>query len=214
MTAVATRDTSRGSGTQTLWQLLEAHGRLCATWQQTRAEADRLAMVACWSLAITAPGHSTIRPGRPAPGVWSRCTPTVLSRHTGQQAHRLAYRGACLGCGWVADDIHLIGQGGENAAVEDAHDHTHPGWRELPLLARPSLPDAPSARARAIAAWRARWEPLLPAGWLAAGGPIRTNRSQHGTRHVPGGAPGGGYDLSASGLTATPEAPGGQLGLF
>jgi hypothetical protein len=45
-------------------------------------------------------------------------------------------------------------------------------------------------------------------------GPIRTNRGKHATRHVPGGAPGGGYDLSAASPTAAPEASGGQLGLF
>ena len=38
---------------------------------------------------------------------------------------------------------------------------------------------------------------MLPVGWLEAGGPIRTYRQPKGCRHVPGGAPGGGYDLSA-----------------
>jgi hypothetical protein len=43
-------------------------------------------------------------------------------------------------------------------------------------------------------------------------GPIRTRRGQPATRHVPGAAPGGGYDMSAG--LGTPEHPGGQLGLF
>ena len=210
--AAVARYTSRGP--ETLWQLLAEHDRLQAIWQSTRSEPDRLAMVACWSVAITAPGWSPFSSERPAPGARPSCNPTVLTRDTAQRPNHLAYRGACLGCGWVAGQVHLIRQGGENAAVEDAHDHTHRGWREIPIVARPNLPDAPSQRARAIEAWRSRWEPLLPAGWLDGGGPIRTNRGEHGNRHVPAGAPGGGYDLSATGSNATPEAPGGQLGLF
>ena len=208
----AARDTSVGP--ETLWQLLAEHDRLQATWQSTRTEPDRLAMVASWSVAITAPGWSPCYSERAAPCAWPSCTPTVLTRDTGQRLNHLAYRGACLGCGWVAEQVHPICQGGENAAVEDAHDHTHPGWREIPVVARPNLPDAPSQRRRAIEAWRTRWESPLPARWLDGGGPIRTNRGEQGTRHVPGGAPGGGYDLSATGSTAMPEAPGGQLGLF
>ena len=112
----------------------------------------------------------------------------------------------------MSPNTRLIRAGGENAAVEDAHDHTHPGWRGLPVVERPPSAGAPSAHARALASWREQWEHLLPTGWLDRGGPIRTTRAAHGTRHVPGSAPGGGYDLSAGNTTT--EQPCGQLGLF
>jgi hypothetical protein len=117
-----------------------------------------------------------------------------------------------VGCGWVAEWVHLIGDGGENAAAEDANDHTHPGWRDLPVVERPPQNHGGAAHTTALAGWRKRWGPLLPAGWLERGGPIRTQRAQPATRHVPGGAPGGGYDMSAG--PGAPEHPGGQLGLF
>jgi hypothetical protein len=196
--------------TDDLWQLLDRHAQLQADWKRTRHETDRLAMAQSWGIFITHPGggYSDVA----SPGRWKACTPTVLSRDTGNRDAHLAYRGACLGCGWVSPNRHLIGQGGENAAVEDAHDHTHPGWRDLLVIQPPPSCDAPSAHARALASWREQWEHLLPTGWLDHGGPIRTARLARGTRHVPGRAPGGGYDLSAGDATA--EQPGGQLGLF
>jgi hypothetical protein len=197
--------------TENLWTLLQEHHRLNATWQTTRREQDRLAMVRSFSISITCPGS---RFGDPATReAWPRCTPTVLSRDTAERTDHLEYRGACLGCGWVSDHTHRLRRGGENAAVEDAHDHTHPGWRKTPVVEAPPSLDSPQAYAYRIARWRQQWEQLLPAGWLDRGGPIRTPRTRGGTRHVPGRAPGGGYDLAAA-PDAQPEAPGGQLGLF
>ncbi len=203
-----------------LAELLADHARLHAIWKQSGTEEDRRLMAAAWEIGITQPG-AEFRRHRSAPGAEIGCRPTVLCRHRlpepgedywGMRDH-LAYRGACLGCGWVAERDHLIGHGGENAAVEDAHDHTHPGWREIPVVESPPSLDSPQAYTRGIARWRERWELLLPAGWLEQGGPIRTPRTPPGNRHVPGRAPGGGYDLAA-GHDATPEVPGGQLGLF
>ena len=198
------------AATTDLWQLLARYHQLQHTWRDTHTEPDRLAMVRSWGIFITHPGGN-LEDGA-GPGTREICTPTVLSRDTGNRDAHLAYRGACLGCGWISPHIHLIRAGGENAAVEDAHDHTHPDWRQLPVVARPPSPSAPSAHAHALARWREQWEPILPTGWLDRGGPIRTARAPHGTRHVPGGAPGGGYDLSAG--DTTPEQPCGQLGLF
>ena len=198
--------------TASLWDLVEEHRRLEAVWRESRREEDRRAMAGGWSIAITAPGAEPFDDGEPLSGRWSRCSPTVLSRDHWPRRPHLEYRGACLGCGWVSPRTHFLQAGGENAAVEDAHDHTHPGWRDLPVVgALPSI-DSPTARERAIGEWRARWEPLLPGGWLDRGGPIRTKRSPLGTRHVPGRAPGGGYDLAAA--ADEREIPGGQLGLF
>jgi len=198
--------------TETLWRLLEEHDHLYANWQTTRQEQDRLAMVRTFSIAITAPGSGFGDP-KLTREAWPACTPTVLCRDSGEPTDHLEYRGACLGCGWVSDHTHRLRRGGENAAVEDAHDHTHPGWREIPVVEGPPTLDSPHAYERGIGRWRERWELLLPACWLDRGGPIRTPRSHGGTRHVPGRAPGGGYDLAAD-PGATPEKPGGQLGLF
>jgi hypothetical protein len=198
--------------TENLWSLLEQHDHLQATWQASRLEEVRVAMVRSWSIGITSPGSRFGHPDLDREA-WLICTPTVLTRDNGEPADHLEYRGACLGCGWVSDNVHRLRRGGENAAVEDAHDHTHPGWRDVPVVEAPPSLDSPQAYARGIARWRERWELLLPAGWLDRGGPIRTPRSHGGTRHVPGRAPGGGYDLAAD-LGATREKPGGQLGLF
>jgi hypothetical protein len=194
-----------------LWALLDQHSTLYARWQSTKREEDRRAMQASWQIWITSPGS---RFGDPASQreSWPTCTPTVLSRDTGEPGDHLEYRGACLGCGWVSDRAHRLRRGGENAAVEDAHDHTHPGWRDIPVVETPPTLDSPHAHTRAISRWRERWEFLLPEGWLDRGGPIRTKRTGAGTRHVPGRAPGGGYDLAA--VDGVAEQPGGQLGLF
>lgn len=99
----------------------------------------------------------------------------------------LVYRGACLHCGWEGDV-----RADENTAAEDAHDHAWPGWRDLPIV--PRRPENQKARPRWIEAVTAAY----PAGWLESGGPIRTTRSPHGTRHVPNHTGFGGYDLCAA----------------
>lgn len=76
---------------------------------------------------------------------WGRCTPTVLVHDT-DEANHMAFRGACLGCGWVAQAVHGIRAGGENAAAENANDHTHPTWRTLPVVERPPPPPTPPPR--------------------------------------------------------------------
>jgi len=198
----------RGEG-GLLWPLLDDARRLHRAWEHSRLEEDRLAMLDAWHIHITCTGalDPDLRP-------WGRCTPTVLVRDTGDKDNHMAFRGACLGCGWVAQAVHGIWTGGENAAAEGANDHTHPAWRTLPVIGRPPRSDSAVAARRAVQAWRARWEPILPPGWLEAGGPIRTRRGV-GTRHVPEACPGGGYDMCADHTDdGHPEAAGGQLELF
>lgn len=196
-----------------LWALLERALELRSRWEHTGCEDDRLAMRAAWDIHITCPGAGPMGE-RPGPGDWQRCTPTVLCHETGDDDNHLAYRGACLGCGWVSASAHLLWDHGENRAAEDANDHTHPRWRTLPVVGPLPQGDGSTANERAVAAWRARWEPLLPPGWLQCGGPVRTHRAAHAGRHVPGRAPGGGYDMSAGSDQTVVETPGGQLGLF
>jgi hypothetical protein len=123
----------------------------------------------------------------------------------------LGYRGACLGCSWVSDRA-TRGPGAENRAVEAGHDHTHPGWRGIPVVAAPPTMEIPGSYTALVARWYQRWGHLLPEGWLDRGGPVRTTRSPLADRHVPGRAPGGGYDLAAD--QDVRELEGGQLCLL
>ncbi|MFE7114680.1 DUF6349 family protein [Streptomyces sp. NPDC057654] len=70
-------------------------------------------------------------------------------------------------------------------AVEDAHDHTQPGW--------PDLPAVPELQGRR---WLTYIQHLYPQDWFDGGGPICTVRTGIEKRHRPGAAPGGGYDLA------------------
>jgi hypothetical protein len=96
------------------------------------------------------------------------------------------YRGACRCCDW--EGVPRPGLEAENLAAEDALDHAWPGWRDLPAVVQ--KPDNPKSAPR----WLERVTAAYPAGWLEAGGPIRTWRQPLGTRHVPGYGPFGGYD--------------------
>jgi hypothetical protein len=198
--------------TEQLVELLAEQHRLYVIWHESRDAADRLRMRAAWEIGITAPGSSW-GGERVDLSTWTTCTPTVIHRDLRvAPGDRMDYRSACLGCGWVSDTMRQS----ENAAVEDAHDHTHPGWRDLPVVGTPPVYDSPSAMPRLLKQWHERWAHLLPDGWLESGGPIRTHRPARATRHVPGRAPGGGYDLAHVTDTgeATPlERPGGQLEL-
>jgi hypothetical protein len=109
-------------------------------------------------------------------------------------------RGICLGCGW-SGPIRDNERGGSHLAVEDAHDHAFPGWRELPVVPkRPEWGEGQAAR-KAMARWVEHMHEVYPADWLERGGPIRTDRGpigSLGTRHVPNATGFGGYDLSAT----------------
>jgi hypothetical protein len=203
-----------------LWDLLDEYQRLHTIWRSSSDEQDRRAMAAAWSIASTHPGgfggqHAS-RPDRCQARL---CEPTVLTCHwlppEGEDywtmKDHLGFRGACLGCGWVSDRTPR-GRGAENLAVEDAHDHTHPGWREIPVVGAPPSLESPTSYRQLVTRWYQRWGCLLPEGWLDRGGPVRTTRSPMAGRHVPGRAPGGGYDLAAD--QDMRELEGGQLCLL
>ena len=120
-------------------------GELRYRWEHSREEDDRLAMRAAWDIHITCTGAELF--GQcPKAGDWERCTATVLCHETGDDDNHLAYRGACLGCGWISPTVHLLWHEGENGAAEDANDHAHPGWRALPLVGPlPTAPGGPPA---------------------------------------------------------------------
>lgn len=195
-----------------LERLIAEHDRLAAEWDAARAngadwdgcEPARRAMNASWNIGLTQPGGRTRLdraegdPFRLEPE--HGCQPTVLSAHRDDEDDELGhlmYRGACLGCGWVSDRVHLLWDGGENAAVEDAHDHTHPGWRDLPVVDRMPT-DATGQKAQAaLDRKRAEVAAMHPDGWADRHGPTRTLRQPLGTRHAPRCGWFGGYDLSA-----------------
>ncbi len=107
-------------------------------------------------------------------------------RDPGRPPYLLLYRGACLGCDWEGP-----AHPDENAAVEDAHDHTHPWWRELPAVDRP-MGDPP--KPKALAAVRELYEATVPGCTDDPLCPIVTWRQPMGTRHHHGGALGG-FDM-------------------
>ena len=184
-----------------LWDLLAEADRLSDVWRQDHTEESRRAWRRQWDIAITCPGAGIGRDERAEPGDYARCTPTVLARDDDWDTR---YRGACLGCGWVAEDERET----ENGGAEDAHDHAWPGWRWIPEVPRPPSGEGPRERDKARERWEAKAAPLLPPGWLHGGGPIRTLRTAPGTRHVPQATPWGGYDM------ASEEGETGQMMLF
>ena len=85
----------------------------------------------------------------------------------------------------------------ENDATEAAVDHAFPGWRETPIVPRVERFGDAKKEAAQEAALLAKIRPLYAAGWFERGGPIRTMRRWPSTRHVPGNAPTGGFDMCA-----------------
>ena len=134
------------------------------------------------------------------------CRPTTLAADLRCKHYRdecfcvtdLLHRAACLSCDWEGPT-----RDQENPAVEDAHDHAWPGWRDLPCVTTPPERGTSAQHKKRAASWEADVNDAYPAGWLAAGGPIRTMRNSGETRHVPGRTGHGGYDLSA-GITPRP----------
>ncbi|MGK3103234.1 DUF6349 family protein [Streptomyces sp. WAC05858] len=135
-----------------------------------------------WGIDWGHPGFAHRTPPEPT----TDHRPTVLVRSWGRPAPDgsgetwpYLHCGACLGCTWEGPNRRRTDE-----AVEDAHDHSHPDWRDLPAM--------PERRGRH---WLTHVQRLYPDGWFDRGGPIRTVRTGIEKRHKPGAAPGGGYDL-------------------
>jgi hypothetical protein len=79
----------------------------------------------------------------------------------------LIYIATCLTCGWVNG-----GHDRENGATEAAMDHAWPGWRTLPVTAKPQM-QVPESQLRR---WYQSAVDVYPPGWIEAGGPVRTWR--------------------------------------
>ncbi|MFE1923365.1 DUF6349 family protein [Streptomyces asoensis] len=143
--------------------------------------ADREVLRATWSIGYGDPGFSTHLGTPPEPS----------TRHTATSIHKIVtdalwlHRGACLACSWEGPDRRR-----RDAAIEDAHDHTHPGWRNLPIFDR-----ARSGKSSKV--WWAHVRASYPQGWFDAGGPLRLYAEPPFDRHKVGAAPGGGFVLHA-----------------
>jgi hypothetical protein len=158
-----------------------------------------------WSVGITQPGMSMSRDaetGGDLIALTTQCSPTV--EHLNDAARPdSSYRAACLatGCGWVG-----VGRNDENPAVEDAHDHSHPGWRDLPVITAPPHDMNNTRRDE----WRREINRIYTgldqrAHLLVPGGVIRTDRRPNGTRSH-WSHPVGGYDICA-GTDTAPNPP-------
>jgi hypothetical protein len=143
-----------------------------------------------WHRAIAAPGGVAV--GEHEFDLFTadlRCEPwTHREPHGGCQCvGDLIYQAICEPDGW-----HVIAAD-ENTAVEGWHDHAFPGWRELPIVpARLRSIDQPGL-SKAAKKWIAEH---YPPSMQIVGAPVITERSDGGTRHVPGRSPWAGYDIS------------------
>ena len=144
-----------------------------------------------WELPLTA-GWGIARYGEdefPAGEPWPKCTPVVEDRHRptepGDLRH-LEYRGACLGCGWAGDTVAT-----EQAALEAAHDHVYPRWRELPVQGRCPQQSGASDSPRNVKhrqVWMGRLNAerdrlgFGPEYHLGTGAPLLTHRARMASR--------------------------------
>jgi hypothetical protein len=129
-----------------------------------------------------------------------RCEPwTHREPHSGCQCvGDLTYQAICEPHRW-----HLIASD-ENSAVEAWHDHAFTDWRDLPIV--PALLrsiDQPGL-SKAAKKWIAEH---YPPSMQIVGAPVITERSNCGTRHVPGRSPWAGYDMSHTAVDPNRQVP-------
>ncbi|MFB7828880.1 DUF6349 family protein [Streptomyces hydrogenans] len=150
-----------------------------------RRRIDREAIRQTWSISYGDPGFTGPYGDPPAPV--ERHTATSLTRAVADS--RWIHRGACLACSWEGESRRR-----RDEAIEDAHDHTHPGWRDLPIFDR-------SPTGKGAATWAQHIRAVYPGGWFEASGPLRLYVDPPFDRHEAGAAPGGGFIL----YTARPK---------
>lgn len=129
-----------------------------------------------------------------------RCEPwTHDQKHVGCACvGELTFMAICEPHGW-----HGIG-GNENVAVEAWHDHSFPGWRDLPIVPTRLRDREKPGISKAAKKWI---EAHYPKGMQIPGAPIITERSPMGTRHVPGRSPWGGYDIAHTAVEPNRKSP-------
>ena len=207
--ALTAKTDSSASGP--LWAMIARAGELRYRWEQTRDEDDRLAMRAAWDIHITCTGAELF--GQcPKPATGSVALPPSYATRRVTMTTISPTGAPAWAAGGSAPPSTCCGTKVRTAPPRTpTTTPTRAGGLCPRRAAPPSAPARPREQ-RAVASWRSRWEPLLPEGWLEGGGPVRTEREPNAGRHVPGRAPGGGYDMAGRG--DEPEALGGQLALF
>lgn len=103
------------------------------------------------------------------------------------------YRGVCRGCPWEGTQ-----HGDTDAAMADALDHSHPGWRALPVVESAPYNDGSKQGRRRQERWAEKVNELY--GPQTEGCPIITDREPPGTRSVPDRSLWGGFDVASSTL--------------
>lgn len=153
-------------------------------WLSLPKDSPREVLRTTWSIAWSQPGFHSRTPPTPT----TTHLPTSIEREwrkpdptnpDADPSDLWVYRrrGACLGCDWEGPDRRRY-----NEPIEDALDHTFPGWCELPIL--------PAVRRRG---WDQHRLAVYPERWFDVSGPLRVWATPPDYRHKPGGAPGGGY---------------------
>ncbi|MGW1064331.1 DUF6349 family protein [Streptomyces aureus] len=142
-------------------------------------KADREVLRRTWSIGYGDPGFTTQFDTPPEPAARHAAT----SIHKAITDTRRLHRGACLACPWEGPDRRR-----RDEAIEDAHDHTHPGWRDLPIFER-------ARTAKGGKTWWAHVRATYPEGWFDVGGPLRLYIEPPFERHRAGAGPGGGFIL-------------------
>ena len=107
----------------------------------------------------------------------------------------LVHRGVCRGCPWEGPQ-----RGHIDTAIADALDHSHPGWRDLPVVDPLPYNDGSKQGRRRQERWTETVAELY--GHQKPGTPIITARQDAGTRSVPERSPWGGYDIASCTLHA------------
>lgn len=163
----------------------DEHAAALARWQLENGRHGSIPHSHIWHQAIT--HHPITIDGHPMTVLSADTRPE--SQHHGPGA--LLYQANCTRCRWhhIADT--------ENSAVEHLHDHAMPRWRDLPVMPLRLSHRLGRGDAKAERAARAWVVEHYPAEHQHPGAPIRTERQRHGTRHVPGRSPFGGFDLTA-----------------
>ncbi|GAA2116655.1 hypothetical protein GCM10009759_62410 [Kitasatospora saccharophila] len=162
------------------------------TLNKTAAPRDTIR--AAWHISWGHPGFNPTNPTSPT----EQHTATVIE----QSADLPGRRGACLACPWEGPL-----RRDHNSAVEDALDHTHPGWRSLPVVPQ----GTGGKNAKRI---RAYLEAVYPTGWFETGGPLKVYTNVANDRHEPGKARGGGYLVKVYRSNYTPEPKHQQQSLL
>ncbi|HRN28950.1 MAG TPA: DUF6349 family protein [Terrimesophilobacter sp.] len=163
-------------------------------WQFEHGTSASIARSHMWHSIVTMDRANTNTPGHDL----AVLSADLRCEHHGQDCHCVGaylYRAICEPCHWHRD-------GDEHCVVEAWHDHAWPGWRSLPVVpAEIAHWDQQGRPSKCLTAWIDEHQPT---DWHRPGAPIITGRHPHGTRHVPGRSPWGGFDLSHTALLSGP----------